>query len=161
MGAEARTIIPDRAVAALDVRLVSETDGAVIYEKILAHIRRQGYRLVEEDPDDATRAQHARIVKVTSQYRNAFRTPLSDPRAERLIEALTAVWGKEPVVLRTLGGTVPIGPFIEELGFAAVVVPLVNFDNHQHSPNENIRIGHFFDGIVTVAALCLECRDKS
>ncbi len=125
VGAEARTIVPDRAVAALDVRLVSETDGAVMYEKVLAHIRRQGYHIVDEDPDDATRAQYGRIVKVTSRYRNAFRTPLSDPRAQRLIGALTSVWGEEPVILRTLGGTVPIGPFIEELGFAAVVVPLV------------------------------------
>ncbi|HWK09684.1 MAG TPA: hypothetical protein VNR64_06520 [Vicinamibacterales bacterium] len=54
---------------------------------------------------------------------------------------------------RTLGGTVPISPFIEALGLPAVIVPLVNFDNNQHEENENLRVGALFDGIVTVAAM--------
>lgn len=49
----------------------------------------------------------------------------------------------EPVRLRTSGGTVPIAPFIGALGFPAVSVPIVNFDNNQHSPNENLRLGTF------------------
>ena len=52
-----------------------------------------------------------------------------------------------------MGGTVPISPFIEALGFPAVSVPIVNFDNNQHSPNENLRLGQLFDGIVTMAAV--------
>ena len=52
--------------------------------------------------------------------------------------------GRPPVQLRTLGGTVPIAPFIEALGFPAILVPTVNFDNNQHEENENLRIGHFF-----------------
>jgi acetylornithine deacetylase/succinyl-diaminopimelate desuccinylase-like protein len=59
----------------------------------------------------------------------------------------------EPVRLRTLGGTVPIAPFIEKLGFPAVLVPTVNFDNNQHEENENLRIANLFDGILTVAAI--------
>jgi acetylornithine deacetylase/succinyl-diaminopimelate desuccinylase-like protein len=55
------------------------------------------------------------------------------------------------VQLRTLGGTVPIAPFIEALGFPAISVPNVNFDNNQHSENENLRLGHFFRGIAIVA----------
>ena len=47
----------------------------------------------------------------------------------------------------------PIAPFIDALGFPAVIVPLVNFDNNQHEENENLRLGAFFDGIVTVAAM--------
>jgi len=52
-----------------------------------------------------------------------------------------------------MGGTVPISPFIGALGFPALAVPTVNFDNNQHSPNENLRLGHFFDSIVTMAAI--------
>jgi acetylornithine deacetylase/succinyl-diaminopimelate desuccinylase-like protein len=48
---------------------------------------------------------------------------------------------------------VPISPFIAALGFPALVVPTVNFDNNQHSPNENLRLGHFFDSVVTIAAI--------
>ncbi len=153
VGDEARTIVPDRAVAAIDVRLVAETKGEDLYEKILAHVRGQGYHVVDEDPDDATRARHSRIVKVAWSAEEAFRTPVTHSQAAPLIAALAGVWGEDPVVIRTMGGTVPISPFILSLGFPAVGVPVVNFDNNQHSPNENLRLGHFFDGIVTFAAL--------
>ena len=153
VGDEARTIVPDRAVAAIDIRLVAETKGKDLYEKTQAHIRGQGYHIVDEDPDDATRARHSRIVKVTWSAEEAFRTPVTHPQAGPLIAALAGVWGEEPVVIRTMGGSVPISPFIQALGFPAVVVPVVNFDNNQHSPNENLRLGHFFDAVVTFAAL--------
>jgi acetylornithine deacetylase/succinyl-diaminopimelate desuccinylase-like protein len=90
---------------------------------------------------------------VASAGTNAFRTPPSSPEAQRLTDALTRTLGAPPVRLRTLGGTVPIAPFIETLGFPAVVVPTVNFDNNQHEENENLRLGHFFTSIVTMAAI--------
>jgi acetylornithine deacetylase/succinyl-diaminopimelate desuccinylase-like protein len=153
VGGEARTIIPDRAVAAIDIRLVAETSGERLYEKVQGHIEGEGYLVVAEDPDDATRARHPKIVKVAWAVAEAYRTPLNDPQAERLTGSLTRTWGQEPVRIRTSGGTVPISPFIQALGFPAIGVPIVNFDNNQHSPNENLRLGHFFDGIVTIAAL--------
>jgi len=52
-----------------------------------------------------------------------------------------------------MGGTVPISPIVSALGFPALVGPTVNFDNNLHSPNENLRLGHFFDSIVTMAAI--------
>jgi len=48
---------------------------------------------------------------------------------------------------------VPIAPFIRELGLPAVGVPIVNFDNNQHSDNENLRLGNLWTGIVTLAAM--------
>ena len=63
------------------------------------------------------------------------------------------VFGAPPVQIRTRGGTVPIAPFIEALGFPAISVPTVNFDNNQHGENENLRLGHFFRAITTMAAL--------
>jgi len=72
--------------------------------------------------------------------------------SRQLAEAMTRVFGDAPVRIRTSGGTVPIAPFIEALGFPAISVPTVNFDNNQHGENENLRLGHFFRGIVTIAA---------
>ena len=40
-----------------------------------------------------------------------------------------------------------ISPFIETLNVPAVVVPMANKDNNQHSPNENIRLGNYVDGV--------------
>ncbi len=154
VGAQARTIIPDTAVAAIDIRLVKETRARDMVQKVLAHIRRQGYHVVEDDPDAETRARHSRIVKVRSRGgTNAFRTSPQLPESERVTAALALAFGEVPIRIRTMGGTLPITPFIEALGFPAIVVPTVNFDNNQHAANENIRIGHYFDSIVVMAAV--------
>ena len=63
------------------------------------------------------------------------------------------MFGEPPVQIRTSGGTVPIAPFIDALGFPALSVPTVNFDNNQHGENENLRLGHFFRAITTLAAV--------
>ena len=52
-----------------------------------------------------------------------------------------------------MGGTVPISSFINELNVPAVVVPLVNPDNNQHSPNENLRIGNITSGMKTFTSI--------
>jgi acetylornithine deacetylase/succinyl-diaminopimelate desuccinylase-like protein len=161
VGPGARTIVPDRATAALDIRLVKETAAADLVAKLRAHIQEQGYHLVEPSelengsPDDAARAKYDRLAQLTvvGPMINAFRTPASDPQARALVAAVTRAFGRAPVQLRTLGGTVPIAPFIEALGFPAMLVPTVNFDNNQHEENENLRLGTFFDSIVTIAAV--------
>lgn len=155
VGAGARTIIPDRATASIDIRLVKETPAASMIEKIRAHIVARGYHIVSDEPDDETRAKYSKIARVSpiGEGTNAFRTPPSDPQARALAASIRAAHGVEPVHLRTLGGTVPIAPFIEALGFPAVLVPTVNFDNNQHEENENLRIGNLFEGILTVAAI--------
>jgi len=155
VGDGARTIVPDRAVAALDIRLVKETPAADLVAKLRAHVEKQGYHLVDGDPDDATRAAHGKLARlqVKGPTIGAFRTPTSDPRARAVVASLTRTFGQPPVQLRTLGGTVPIAPFIEALGFPAIVVPIVNFDNNQHEENENLRLGALFDGIITLAAV--------
>jgi acetylornithine deacetylase/succinyl-diaminopimelate desuccinylase-like protein len=157
VGAGARTIIPDRATAAIDVRLVKETRAGPMLEKIRAHIRRQGYLLVDGDPDDATRAKHEKIARLAERGdgTNAFRTSAHDPQVRALVASLTRAYGAPPVQIRTLGGTVPIAPFIDAVGFPAVLVPIVNFDNNQHEENENLRLGTFFEGIVTIAAVLM------
>ena len=155
VGAGARTIIPDHATAAMDIRLVKETPPASLVDKLRAHVRAQGYHLVEGEPSDADRATHSKLaaIVVSESPTNAFRTSPSDPQVKRIVAAMRGIDGRPPVQLRTLGGTVPIAPFIEALGFPAILVPTVNFDNNQHEENENLRIGHFFLSIEIVAAI--------
>lgn len=155
VGAGARTIIPDSATASIDIRLVKETRAVAMIEKIRAHVIAQGYHVVDGDPDEATRAKYSKIARLTTfgDGTNAFRTSPMDPQAKALAASIRAAHGVEPVHLRTLGGTVPIAPFIEALGFPAVLVPTVNFDNNQHEENENLRIANLFEGILTVAAI--------
>ena len=155
VGAGARTIIPDSATAAIDIRLVKETRADALVEKVRAHIVAQGYHLVEGEPDDAARAAYPKLARLSLSEPaiNAFRTPPSDPMARAIAAAIERTWGAPPVQLRTLGGTVPIAPFIDALGFPALIVPVVNFDNNQHEENENLRLGNLFDAVVTIAGI--------
>ncbi|HKE29028.1 MAG TPA: M20/M25/M40 family metallo-hydrolase [Bryobacteraceae bacterium] len=151
-----RTIIPAEATAAIDIRLVKETAPARMLERLRAHIEKQGYYVVASDPDDATRMQYAKLMKLKTaegEAMEAYRTEPDSPAAVKVTDALTKMWGAPPVMIRTMGGTVPIAPFIRELGVPAVSVPIVNFDNNQHSDNENLRMGNLWDGIVTLAAM--------
>ena len=155
VGAEARTIVPATATAAIDVRLVAETPADAMFVKVRDFIEAQGWFILDRDPTDAEREEHPRLLRLTRRGSgtNAFRTALDHPVAARLTGSLTEIWGEEPVRKRTSGGTVPIAPFVEALGVPALMVPTVNHDNNQHSPNENLRLGHFFRSIVTFAAI--------
>lgn len=155
VGANARTIIPDHATAAIDIRLVKETPSAAMLDHLKAHIVQQGFFLVDRDPDDATRAAHSRIVKLTVEPggTDAYRTSPLAPASRQMVAAVTRMFGEPPVQIRTMGGTVPIAPFIDAMGVPAIGVPIVNFDNNQHGENENLRLGTFFTGITTLAAV--------
>ena len=155
VGAGARTIIPDRATAAIDIRLIKETKGADVVAKVRAHLAAQGYYLTDGDPEARVRAAHDRIASLTvaEPITGAFRTPISDPQARRVVDSLRKTFAAPPVQLRTLGGTVPIAQFIDAVGFPAILAPTVNFDNNQHEENENLRLGHLFQAIEIVAAI--------
>lgn len=55
-----------------------------------------------------------------------------------------------------LGGSLPIAPIGVVLGTPFVIVPIVNADNNQHAPNENVRMREFRRGIEFYAALLAE-----
>jgi acetylornithine deacetylase/succinyl-diaminopimelate desuccinylase-like protein len=74
---------------------------------------------------------------------------MDSPTGQWLKKALLHTFGEPPIMIRTHGGSVPISPFVKTLSVPAVLVPLVNPDNNQHSPNENLRIGNYFRGVKT------------
>ena len=143
-----KTIIPEYATANIDLRLVKETDGKKQLERIKNHIKNQGFLVLDRTPTDKERLKHAKIVTFKGNSGvNAFRTPLDSPFGEKLRTSLTSTFGKKPISIRTMGGTVPIIPAINELNIPAIIIPMVNMDNNQHNPNENIRIGNIRQGI--------------
>ncbi len=154
VGDKVRTIVPDRAVAEIDIRLVKESDPERLIGLVRDHIARQGYCILDHEPTDEERQQCPRLCRFESRisYR-AFRTEMDSPVGQWLAHALTTAFGEPPVMKRTSGGSIPIAPFVETLGIPAVTVPTVNADNNQHSPNENLRLGNFVEGIQTMLAL--------
>ena len=156
VGDQARTIVPDRAIASLDFRLVRDIQPRDQVERFIGHVEEQGYHVVYEEPDLDTRLAHPRLAKISSSRGYpAVRTPLDDPAARVVVEAVRDGTGEEPVVIPTHGGSVPGYVFPDYLGATFVLLPIVNPDNNQHSPNENLRLGHLFDGISIYAAVML------
>jgi acetylornithine deacetylase/succinyl-diaminopimelate desuccinylase-like protein len=156
IGDQARTIVPDRAIASLDFRLVRDIQPLDQVERFIGHVQEQGYHVVSEEPDLATRLANPRLAKIVStRGYPAVRTPLDDPSAQAVVEAVREATGEEPVVIPTHGGSVPGYVFPDYLGATFVLLPMVNPDNNQHSPNENLRLGNLFDGISIYAGVMM------
>lgn len=154
VGAAARTIIPPQATAELDIRLVADSDAEQLLGSIRSHIEEQGYFVIDRPPSASERRQHARIATYTYDIAyGAFRSDFDAPPGRLARRGMRHLYGEEPILIRSLGGSVPIAPIIEVLGVPAALVPTVNPDNNQHSPNENLRLGDFAEGIAILVSV--------
>jgi acetylornithine deacetylase/succinyl-diaminopimelate desuccinylase-like protein len=150
VGEKARTIIPETATAELDLRLVPETDGNRLKDLVKKHIKNQGFFITDTIPSQSERMSQDKIMTVMEgNVTAAFRTDLNNRYGQFLVNTLKDIFGEDVVQIRIMGGTVPIAPFINELKIPAFIVPMVNPDNNQHSPNENLEIGQIAYGIRT------------
>jgi len=155
-GGEVGGVIPASATAEIAMRLVKENSPRQMVDRVLAHIRKQGYFIVETDPDPATLAAHPRIAKVTTRggaASGAWRTDPEVAEARFITDALRARYGERVVRIRTLGGGVPAGPFIDTFQVPTLGLSLANYDDNQHTDNENLRLGNLWNGIRTLAAI--------
>lgn len=152
VGAAARNVIPPAATASIGLRLVKGNNPEAMLDLVEAHIERQGYRIVREEPDAATRAAHPLIAKVTrgSGY-PAVRSRMDDPTVAPLIAALGSAT-TDLILTPSLGGSLPLYMFEETSDAPIVILPVANYDNNQHAADENIRIGNLFYGIDAYAA---------
>jgi len=154
VGDESQNVVPDRAQASCDIRLVKNIDPDRQIARVLAHVGKQGYFVVRDrEPTPEERRSHPRVARVDygggyPATRTSMDLPVSAAVARVLDEALGGAVVKAP----TLGGSVPMHLF-DRLGLPVIGVPIVNYDNSQHSHNENLRLGHFWRGIETYAAL--------
>ncbi len=155
VGNQARTIIPATATAELDIRLVLESDPEHLVGLVRQYIESQDYHIIAgETPTEAERQAYDRLISFDYEISYAaFRTPLSSPAGDWAERALVRAFDERPIKIRTGGGSIPISPFVKNLGLPAVLVPSVYIENNQHSPNENLRLGNYVDGIRAYLAI--------
>ena len=133
-GEGVKTVIPAEAHAKITCRLVADQDPADIVQKII----KQVHRLAPPGAD----------VKAYPLKGAAVPFNMAEDHPGNLAagKVLTALYGKEPYVVR-MGGTVPVsGILLENLG-----KPLINFafglnDEHVHAPDEFFRVSSFDRG---------------
>jgi acetylornithine deacetylase/succinyl-diaminopimelate desuccinylase-like protein len=155
VGDQATNMIAETATAVLDLRLVVGNDPQRQYQKLLAHVRAQGYYVIEREPTAQERLAHPLIATMYAKPGSyaAARTPMDDPFARAIATSVRATSDQPLVELPTSGGSLPLSIINEALGTRSIVVGIANYDNNQHSANENVRLGNLWDGIDTYGAL--------
>lgn len=155
VGDLARNVIPTTASVVLDLRMVKGNDFERQYQRLVEHVRKRGFYVVDREPTDAERLKHGLIAKMVhrSGGYNAQRTAMDLPLSLDVIAAVQSTTDHPIVRLPTSGGSLPLSIITENLKTITISVPIANYDNNQHAENENIRLQNLWDGIETMAAV--------
>ncbi len=138
-GPGSKTVTPSEAHAKITCRLVADQDPEEIVTLVARHLKTQvpaGTRLT------ITPGEHgARAATIASDH---FALKAADA-------ALRAVYGVQPLVVRS-GGTVPISElFQRHMGLDTVFFSFSTADEDYHAPNEFFRINRLHEGLAAWA----------
>jgi acetylornithine deacetylase/succinyl-diaminopimelate desuccinylase-like protein len=135
-----KTIIPSKAQAKLDMRLVADQDPNDVFEKFKNHVESHASKTVDLSVE--------KLGTMRPQ-----RTPLDHPIREPILAAVATGWSTDPILKPTLGGSLPTAVFADQLDIPCVTVPYANSDENNHSPDENLSLACFRNGILTTTEL--------
>ncbi|MBS1827426.1 MAG: dipeptidase [Acidobacteria bacterium] len=138
IGEGAKTVIPAQAVVKLSARLVAD-----------------------QEPDEAVKQIQKAVAAacprgVTAEFKllHGAAPSLINPDnrfIKAAADAMTEVFGKETVYVRS-GGSIPItGLFDQHLGIPSVMMGFGLPDDNLHAPNEKLFLPNFYRGIDAVA----------
>ncbi len=137
-GAGHKTVLPNKALAKLDFRLVFRQMPDEILEKLKRHLAKRGFRDVE-------------VIRYGST--EPAKTPVKDGFAQTVIKAAERVYGKKAVVYPTSAASGPMHLFRNWLGYPVVSVGCAHAGSMEHAPNENITLDGFVKGTKFIAAI--------
>ncbi len=137
-GEGAKTVLPGRANAKLEFRLVPDQDPEDILSKLRAHLGRHGFGDVS-------------VARICGE--KPVRTDLSSPFIKLVCRTAEEVYGRPPRLLPNMAGTGPMYHFVRDLGLPTAGAGTGYPDSRAHAPNENIRMGDFVVGTKHVAAI--------
>jgi acetylornithine deacetylase/succinyl-diaminopimelate desuccinylase-like protein len=148
-------LFPQRRPQCSTLRLVKGNDYERQAKLLIAHIRKQGFYVIDRDPSDDERKSHPLIARVNQRAGgyNAERTRMDLVVALAVVAAVQSTSSDKIVRLPTAGGSLPLSVITANLSTVTMTVPIANYDNNQHAENENLRIQNLWDGIETMAAI--------
>jgi len=136
-GQGTKTIIPSKAVAKIDMRLVVDQRADEVWEKFERHVKRHAPNVV------------ARRLGAMEPSR----TPVGEPYVGVIARAVERATGARPYVSPSSGGSLPDYAFTRDLGLPLVKVPYANVDEANHAPNENLELAKFYAGVRISASV--------
>lgn len=133
-GEGAKTVIPARAVVKISARLVADQDPTEAAEQLAAAVREAAPKGVSAE----FKSIHSAAPSLVDP---------SNPFIRASADAMSEVFGKETVYIRS-GGSIPIvGLFDRYLGIPSVMMGFGLPDDNLHAPNEKFFIPNLFHGI--------------
>ncbi len=128
-GAGTKTVLPKEARVKLDFRLVPNLTPDLIHDLLRKHLDRRGFTDIE-------------IIRFGAEH--WARTPPSAAVVQAAIRAARAVYGHEPLLDPTSGGSGPMYPLCTRLGIPAVCAGTGYPGARAHAPNEHIRLDDYW-----------------
>ncbi len=128
-GSGVKTVLPSKAMAKIDFRLVPNQEPQDIAAKLRAYLDAQGY----SDVRLSVLGSAPPVV-----------TPMEEPVVQRVQEIAREYSGQKPVINPIAGGTLPLlGALRRFVGVPGLAVPgnPTYWANGAHAPNEHIRLG--------------------
>lgn len=144
-GPGSKTVLPRRAQAKIDVRLVPGMDPEDVYDVIRRHWDAQGFSDIE-------------LKLITGE--KAFRTDLTDPFVQTVLESARKVYGEDIVLNPNSPGTGPMHGFGEYLSVPILGSGTGWAKSGAHAPNENVRLQDFYQGIEHMIVLLKDFGEK-
>jgi len=139
-GQGTKTIIPARASAKMDCRLVADQDPPEIFELLKQHIQ----------------GMHPGVQVTRQGYMYPSRTDPGLEVCERVLQAVQEATGEKPVALPATGGSLPDYVWTRILKQPSIIVPYANADEDNHAPNENLDLDCFYQGLEITARVIYE-----
>ena len=137
-GAGAKTVLPARASAKVEFRLVPDQTPADVFRSLRAHLDNQGFA----------------DVKVTLVAGGApSRTDPDDPFLALAAHTAEPVYGAPMQIVPMIGGSGPAYTFIETLGVPIATAGLGHAGARIHAPDENLRVDDYVKHAKHVARL--------
>jgi acetylornithine deacetylase/succinyl-diaminopimelate desuccinylase-like protein len=139
-GPGSKTVLPARASAKIDFRLVINQTPEEIVGKLRAHLNAEGFDDVQIDFLGGGRPA---------------RTDPDDPFIKLVTATAREVYGSEPLIWPMIGGSGPNYLFTHHLGVPIATLGVGYPGSRAHAPDENLRVDDFVRGVKHMARVLL------
>lgn len=144
-GQGVKTILPAKAQAKMEVRLVPGLEPKDVLQKIEQHLQQHGFEQVE-------------LVYTLGE--KAYRSDMSAPAILNVIEIAKAFSPNGVSVLPTTAGTGPMHQFFEALEVPIASFGIGNPDSRDHAGDENVNLADYYTHIEMIEEL-IKSYDKT
>jgi acetylornithine deacetylase/succinyl-diaminopimelate desuccinylase-like protein len=150
----AKTVLPSKAIAKLDFRLIPDMIPEMQFERLKKHLQQLGYGNLK---DDGRNGNGTNMEIKFLDGEPAARTAINHPFVNIVKEAAIEIYGGA-IINVSSAGTGPMYYFHDILKVPCVCVGGTDIFNRVHSPNEFMRIDRLIKTIKWIAAILEKAR---